>query len=278
MPPRSADRQVSLPLDGADGESDSEDGPVFRARLFGTFRVETAAGEVEGWSIQKARELLAYLLAHGGSPVLRDTAAEALGLSGDNQRGHPLPNAAYYVRRTLTRAMPDLEGEILVAARQRYTLRAGLFRTDVDAFDAHLARAARLQGYEALVEYQRALELCTADFLGNEDYEWAEAYRREYQKRFITAAHRAAKLACELRDPKLALRFYEAILGRDPIDEEAVREAMRCHASMGDRNSAKRQFKRLIEELREALDDDQAEPMPETTKVLQELQASGRAG
>src|SRR5690606_7838517 len=77
-PPLSAERQASLPLDGSDGESDSEDGPVFRARLFGTFRVETDAGEVDGWSIQKARELLAYLLAHGGTPVLRDTAAEAL--------------------------------------------------------------------------------------------------------------------------------------------------------------------------------------------------------
>ncbi|MBE7518478.1 MAG: LysM peptidoglycan-binding domain-containing protein [Thermoflexaceae bacterium] len=275
-PPRSADRQASLPLDGADGEPDSEDGPVFRARLFGRFRVETNDGEVEGWSIQKARELLAYLLAHGGSPVLRDTAAEALGLSGENQGGHPLPNAAYYVRRTLTRAIPNLEGEILVAARQRYTLRAGLFRTDVDAFDAHLARAERLQGYEALVEYQRALELCTADFLADEDYEWADAYRRDYQKRFITASHRAAKLAFDRRDPKLALSFYDAILQRDPIDEDAVREAMRCHTAMGDQNSAKRQFKRLVEELREALDDDQAEPMPETTKLLTELQASGR--
>ena len=106
MPPRSAERQASLPLDGADVESDRDDGPVFRARLFGTFRVETAGGEVEGWSIQKARELLAYLLAHGGTPVLRDTAAEALGLSGENQGGHPLPNAAYYVRRTLSRADP----------------------------------------------------------------------------------------------------------------------------------------------------------------------------
>ncbi len=276
MPPRSAERQASLPLDGADVESDRDDGPVFRARLFGTFRVETDAADVDGWSIQKARELLAYLLAHGGSPVLRDTAAEALGLSGENQGGHPLPNAAYYVRRTLSRAIPDLEGEILVAARQRYTLRTGLFRTDVDAFDAHLARADRLQGNEALVEYQRALELCTADFLADEDYEWADAYRRDYQKRFITAAHRAAKLACDRRDPKLALSFYDAILQRDPIDEAAVREAMRCHAAMGDRNSVKRQFKRLVEELREALDDDQAEPMPETTRVLQELQTSGR--
>ncbi len=270
-PHEAIDRQASLPLDGPDGKSDSGDGPVFRARLFGTFRVETGAGEVEGWSIQKARELLAYLLAHGGTPVLRDTAAEVLGLSGENQGGHPLPNAAYYVRRTLSRAVPDLEGEILVAARQRYTLRAGLFRTDVDAFDAHLARAERLQGYEALVEYQRALEVCTADFLADEDYEWADAYRRDYQKRFITAAHRAAKLACELRDPKLALRFYDAILQRDPIDEEAVREAMRCHTAMDDKNSAKRRYKKLIEDLREALDDEAAEPMPETTKVLEEL-------
>ncbi len=276
-PPLGAmDRQSSLPLDGPDGESAAEDGPVFRARLFGTFRVETGAGEVDGWSIQKARELLAYLLAHGGTPVLRDTAAEALGLSGDNQGGHPLPNAAYYARRTLSRAVPDFEGDILITARQRYALRAGLFRTDVDTFDAHLARAERLHGYEALVEYQRALELCTADFLADEDYEWADAYRRDYQKRFIMAANRAAKLACELRDPKLALRFYDAVLQRDPIDEEAVREAMRCHAAMGDRNSTKRLYKKLIEDLREALDDDEAEPMPETTKLLTELHASGR--
>ncbi|MBE7518361.1 MAG: LysM peptidoglycan-binding domain-containing protein [Thermoflexaceae bacterium] len=276
-PSRAADRQASLPLRGPGGEADDEDGPVFRARLFGTFRVETDAGEIDGWSIQKARELLAYLLAHGGTPVLRDTAAEALGLSAENQGGHPLPNAAYYVRRTLSRAVPDLEGEILIAARQRYTLRAGLFRTDVDAFDGHLARAERLQGYEALVEYQRALEICTADFLADEDYEWADAYRRDYQKRFITAAHRAAKLACELRDPKLALRFYDAVLQRDPIDEEAVREAMRCHTAMGDRNSAKRLYKQLVEDLREALDDDEAEPMPETTRVLEELADSRSA-
>ncbi|MGE3073900.1 MAG: BTAD domain-containing putative transcriptional regulator [Dehalococcoidia bacterium] len=266
------DRQASLPLDGPGGESGDEDGPVFRARLFGTFRVETDAGEVDGWSIQKARELLAYLLAHGGTPVLRDTAAEALGLSAENRGGHPLPNAAYYVRRTLSRAVQDLEGDILITARQRYALRAGLFRTDLDAFDAHLARAERLQGYEAMVEYQRALDLCPADFLADEDYEWADAYRRDYQKRFITAAHRAAKLACDLRDPKLALRFYDAILQRDPIDEEAVREAMRCYAAVGDRNSAKRLYKKLVEELREALDDDEAEPMPETTKMLGELE------
>ena len=93
-----------------------------------------------------------------------------------------------------------------------------------DAFDAHLARAERLQGYEALVEYQRALDLCPADFLADEDSEWADAYRREYQTQFITAAHRAGKLACELRDPKLALRFHDVILQERSSDHEATDE------------------------------------------------------
>lgn len=270
--PDGMDRQASLPIDGLDGdEPGDEGGPPFRAKLFGTFRVETDAGEVDGWTIQKARELLAFLLAHGGAPVLRDTAAEALGLSGENQGGHPLPNAAYHARRALSRAVKDLEGEILVSARQRYVLRAGLFRTDVDAFDNHLARAERLQGYEALVEYQRALEICAADFLVDEDYNWADTYRHDYQKRFIAAAHRASKLALDLRDPKLALRFYDAILRRDSIDEEAVRGAMQCHSSFGDRNSAKRMYKKLTEDLREVLDDEHAEPMPETTRLLEEV-------
>lgn len=71
---------------------------------------------------------------------------------------------------------------------------------------------------------------------GDETYEWAEGYRRDYQKRFVTAAHRAAKLALECRHPKMAIQFYEEILQRDPIDEEAVRGITHCSAALGDTN------------------------------------------
>jgi len=62
-------------------------------------------------------------------------------------------------------------------------------RVDVDAFDAHLRRAEALEGLEALAEYERALAFYQGDFLGNEPFEWAEAYRREYQRRFLAATH-----------------------------------------------------------------------------------------
>lgn len=134
-------------------------------------------------------------------------------------------------------------------------------------------RADKLQGYEALVEYERALAIYTGDFMGDEAFEWAEVYRRDYQKRFVTAAHRAARLAFDSRDPKLAIRFYDAILARDPIDEEAVRGIMRCHAALGDTNAVRRTYKALTITLRRELEDDSAEPLPETRRVLEELSA-----
>ncbi len=277
--PSPLSRQSALPMtdDGEESVTASA-GPLFKVRCLASFRVEAAEGEVSGWTIQKARELLAFLLAHGGAPVLRETVAEALWPDGDlDQVSHQLSNAAYYLRRTLAGAAAEVDNRVLVTANQRYHLRSGLFRVDVDAFDAHVARAEKLQGYEALVEYERALAIYTGDFMGDEAFEWAEVYRRDYQKRFVAAAHRAARLAFDRRDPKLALCFYDAVLRRDPIDEEAVREAMRCHAAMGDLNSAKRLYKRLVEDLRRALEDDEAEPMPDTTRVAISLQAqSGR--
>lgn len=129
-----------------------------------------------------------------------------------------------HLRRALTHAVGEVGSQVLVTTAEHYQLRTGLLRVDVDSFDAQLARAEKLNGSEALVEYERALAIGAADFLSAEIYDWAEVYRHDYQKRFVTAARRAAKLAIDRRDPTLAITFHEAILKRDPLDEEAVRE------------------------------------------------------
>lgn len=126
------------------------------------FRVETEIGEVNGWNIKKAREPLAFLPAHGGTPVLRDTVAEALWPDGDvDQLDHQLSNAAYYLRRRATQAAGELDGQVLFTASQRYILRPGPFRVASTPFDGYVGRAERLQGYEALVEDERRWP-CTA--------------------------------------------------------------------------------------------------------------------
>ncbi|MBE3109771.1 MAG: tetratricopeptide repeat protein [Acidobacteria bacterium] len=216
--------------------------------------------------------MLAYLVARGGVPVLRDEVAEALWPDGDRaQVEHLLSNAAYYLRRTLKSAVAGTDVQAFVTSAQRYHLRSGAFRVEADAFDAHLRRAESLQGAEALLEYDRALSIYRGDFLRNEPYEWAEPYRREYERRFIEAAHRAAKLAVDCRDATKAMAFYSAILSRDPIDEEAARGLMRCYSKLGDVNGVRKVYKVLTESLRRELEDEKAEPLPETTVLMQEL-------
>jgi DNA-binding SARP family transcriptional activator len=258
------DAEAGAPQDGT--------GPIFSVRCFGTFQVEVNGREISEWSFQKARELLAYLIARGGSRATRDEAAEALWPDGElGQVEHQLSNAAYYLRRALKAAssVPDIQP--LDTSDRRYHLRSGMFRADVDAFDAHLRRAESLSGAEALAEYERALVVYRGDFLAGELYEWADVYRREYQRRFVGAAHKAGNLAIECRDFRRAIGLYEGVLARDAIDEDAARGLMRCYAKLGDSNGVRRVFKVLRESLRRELDDDRAEPLPETTALFQEL-------
>lgn len=269
-----ASRQAALMVaePEAPDASAHPDSPPFDVRCFGTFQVLARGEEIEGWTIQKARELLAYLIARGGTRVSREEAADALWPEEPPDRvGHLLSNAAYYVRRTLKEATPSPNGRFLTVKEQRYQLQSGIFRVDLDAFDAHLRRAETLQGADALIEYDRALAIYNGDFLGNEPYEWAEAYRRDYQRRFIAAAHEAGRIAQDCRDVKKAIDFCQAILDRDPIDEEAARALMRCHAKLGDTNAVRKVYKSLQDSLRRELEDEKAEPLPETVALFGEL-------
>jgi len=267
----------SAPIDqpfGSDGAPTDETGdpaPPFRVRCFGAFQVEVDSRPVTNWKVQKARELLAYLLVKGGAPVPREEAWEALWPDQDaGQMQRLLSDTAYHLRR----ALKEVAGstiEPLVTQGQRYHLNTALFRVDLVAYEAHLRRATTLPSADALVEYDRALALYRGSLFGAEPFEWAGQYRQEYEAKFLKAAHAAAKIALALSDGQQALSFYRAILAHDPIDEEAARGLMQCYASLGDTNGVRKAHKVLVEALRRELDDPEAQPLPETTKVWQQL-------
>jgi two-component SAPR family response regulator len=205
--------------------------------------------------------------------VPREEVVEALWPDDlPTQVDHLLSNAAYYLRRTIRSAVGDDAGiQVMVTAGQRYHLQTGLFRVDADAFEAHLRRAEDLSGQAALVEYERGLAVYKGDFLGNEPYEWASPFRRDYLRRFVEGAQRAARLAFDLRDVQRAAQFYRAILERDPTNEDAARGLMRCYDKLADPNGVRKVYKVLTEALRRELEDENAEPLPDTVALFEEL-------
>ena len=77
----------------------------------------------------------------------------------------------------------------------------------------------------------------------------------------------------------MALEFRERIRQHDPIDEEAVRGALRCYGSLNDLTGTKVALRKLVEALRKILDDDTAQPLPQTVAAYEAaLKAISRAG
>nr|AQQ74584.1 hypothetical protein [uncultured bacterium] len=263
-------------LSSVDGEHRNGTRPLaarapFKVRCFGSFEVTRASGERLNWRIQKARELLAYLIARGDEAVMREEVAEALWPDGlPEQLDRLLSNAAYQLRQAF-KGSGEGDLRVLEVAAQRYRLRRELFQVDMEAFLAHIKRAEDLDAADSLAEYTRALEIYQADFLAKEPFDWASPYRLDLQKRFLAAAHRAAKAAFDCRDTSQALQFYRAVLDRDPLDEEAARGSMRCYAKLADTNGVRKVYKVLKEALRRELEDEKAEPLPETRTLFEEL-------
>lgn len=261
-------REGSEPDDDARGEQSSS---KFDVRCYGGFTVRLGDTEVVNWKMQKARELLAYLLARGGVAVPREEAGEALWPELDpEQMQRMLSDAAYHLRRALKEVGGD-GTDPLITQGQRYHLRQELFRVDLNGFEAHLRRAAALPAAEAIFVYERALEVARQELFSGEPFEWAGPFRQARQGRFVQAVHAAAKLAMQCRDTERAAGFYRSILEREPTDEEAARGLMRSLALLGDTNGVRKVYKALVATLRRELDDPDAEPLPDTTALLREL-------
>ncbi len=271
--PPVATRQAALfTLPRPDAEA-SVTAPLFSVRCLGHFEIRARGTPIDRWPLEKSRELLAYLVAHGGASVAREVVAEALwpGYSWDASLKHTLSNTASTLRSTLRAATGDDNLQPLIAVRQRFQLPTALFDVDLDSVDASLRRAASLPDAEALDEYERALNLYSGDFLEGEFFTWLDSYRLDYRQRLIEAARRAATIALHGGDVARATAFYQAIFGREPTDEDAARGLIRCFTATGDVNGSRKVFKALTEALRRELDDSHAGPSAETRALLSEV-------
>ena len=166
--------------------------PIFHIQCLGPLRVLAHDTPVDRWPLEKSRELLASLAAHGPASVAREVVAEALwpDCDWDASLIPTLSNAVTTLRRTRPAACSSGDIQPLLAARQRLQLPPSLFTVDIDAFDGPIRRTADLPAPEALGEYERALRLHAGEF-----FAWLDPYRMDYRRRLLDAARAAASLA-----------------------------------------------------------------------------------
>lgn len=257
------------------GESSTEPEPgplpppeVIAVRCLGSFEA-SRDGRVlrKGWR-NKARELLAYLVAHPpGAP--KDRIIEELWPGIEPGRGSELfARMTWAVRAKVrgpedTRRYVDKEDDV-------FYLDKALWWADAWEFERLVNEAQRSKQDEVIGKLRDAVALYRGEFCADFYYPWAEPVRERFRALFVRACARLADLTLARGAHEEALTVLDRGIEADPVCEDLWRRAMAIEASLGRRAAALSRYRKLEVTLNQELD---VEPDPETQALVRELLA-----
>lgn len=244
------------------------------ARVLGGFHVAIdgrtiGAGE---WGRTAAERLFKLLLVTPGHRLSRDAAGEHLWPDAEPEHQSTNLRKALHFARRATSAGDD-ESTVLVADRTHIGLDPAIdLHVDLDTLADASDRLASSSATSPNGDTEVLLALGREELLPDDPYEdWLVAPRERLSARWTAVAIAEARAAMSAGDFAGAGPLVDALLARDPADEEAHRLAIQMLAAQGRHHAARRQFFQCRRELAEAFG---IEPSAETVAALATAEAS----
>jgi DNA-binding SARP family transcriptional activator/tetratricopeptide (TPR) repeat protein len=226
---------------------------------------------------ERVRALLAFLVGHRTTTRTAITAALWPDLD-ERAAANNLRVTTNYLKRLLEpwRAPNDPSYFVRGDGQTVTLVSGGRLRIDADAFDDHLAGAARADadGTPSLVLEH---SLAAVDVYrgqahdGVADAEWVDAARDHFRTRFVAAATRAGELLVGAGDLDRAEAVARRAVAADPWAEDAHGVLVAAALSRGDRSAARR----ALDQGLAALADLGVDPSPRTQSLRRRVRGVG---
>jgi predicted ATPase/DNA-binding SARP family transcriptional activator len=245
----------------AEDEGAREEAAVLRVRDLGALQITLGGNpiDVDGRASHRARELLAFLLAHPPGPTKEEVGVAFWPDATSEQVKNAFHVTLHRLRKLLGRS------DAIVADGARYRV-AIPHVADSQTFERGINEALKANDTARL---ESALALYTGDFLqGEESGDWVFERRTRLRQLYVRGlfalgqAHESRGRFAEAADA------YARVLARDPFHEPAARHLMICRARLGARSESLLVYRELEQRLR---DDLQAAPEPETASLYARL-------
>ncbi|CAN5866386.1 hypothetical protein BH10CHL1_BH10CHL1_04000 [soil metagenome] len=244
--------------------------PTIHIQLFGHFQLCYAHQPVTVIT-KRGQILLAYLLLYRHQAHLRETLASLLWPeTNDVQARANLRTELTRLRRSLAefdRYLYDEHGILQWRHDAPFTL-------DVLAFEqaSWQAEQAERIGDDAgaLIAFQTAINLYSADLLANVYEDWVMRIRQCLANQFIDAMDSVIALLKKRSDYPQAIRYAQRLLQYDPLHETCYRQLMEIHALNGDHAKVKQVYQACVNLLQREL---AVLPSPLTQKLYQTIMA-----
>lgn len=185
------------------------------------------------WRTGKSEELFAFLISHSGAPVHKDLIIDALWPDADpDKAANRFRVTCTYLRNTLAASgFPNM----LLRERDSYSLDLGRITCDLIRFNFVQKNLSNSRDVRFLEQTAR---LIAAQFLKNKTYEWADQLRRLFELTCKTTFFHLADLHLADGRHEPAAAALEAVLARDPCDEQAATRLISLRLQTGESESA----------------------------------------
>ena len=199
-----------------------------RIRVFGPFDLVSPSGEKISVKPRTTALVLAYLVGHPGTHVLRESLAEAIwpDKDPDSQRAN-LRNALSILRK--------IEGfDVLLSSdRDHVWLSSGAIDSELWVLESQLRKLNIIDGGTEFAKIaDDALQTLRRPFLEEWDDDWVIGQRVYWQRKYISTLHRLAQHFEKEGDFQRALKYCEESLRHDPYQEQALAAQLRCLAHL----------------------------------------------
>ena len=251
--------------------------PSLVVYCLGSFRVYQDDHLITDWESLKAKCILKYLVAHHGSPIVKDVLMDVFWPDAEPEAARRnLHQAVYALRKTLRQRQPSFAP--IWFESDCYLLNPDTpIWVDFENFEQHVRDGQRLEAAGqlavAIEKYGIAEGLYEGNFLEEDPYEdWPSPQRQHLQNLYLQTADRLSKYYVHQGEHNAAISLCRKILALDNCCEEAHRRLMRCYQAQGQRHLAVRQYQTCVQALQEELD---LTPSEETTDLCQSIAAAG---
>jgi len=216
------------------------------------------------WRTQSVRDLFLYFLYRQDF-----VTKEKIGLALWPETEDPqmlkarFKNEIYRLRRVVGRSA-------IIFNEEYYCFNRSLdYEYDVEAFDAHMARARKSRDVHERIQYlQKAVDLVQGPYLSGVDAAWADVERERLAQAHASALEELARLYLDTNQLSKCLSICQQVLKQDRCNEIMYQLEMRVYAALGDRAAIIRRYQACKAALWEEWE---LAPSPETEQLYREL-------
>ena len=236
-------------------------------RLMGTPEIHIASGVPAALPLNhlKARALLFYLSAAGGTHTRDHLATLLWSEAGSSEAHHSLRTSLYHLRQALQAVGAE---SALVSDGEMLGLSADAYECDVIEFRRLLVEGDEVSLSEAVALYRgpflQGFNLTDAPVFDD----WVQLEHSRLSQACFEALNHLSDVAESHEDWTLSLRCTLRMLQIDPLVEAAQQRSMRLHLRLGEVGQAFRQYHQFEDQLKQELG---LAPSPETSALLSEI-------